>query len=95
MVVALDTLLEGFGSGVAEAIVAVEVNCVPEAVPLGTLTVRLNVVMDPAAYAPLARHVAVVAVSEQLQPEGFGKDTNVVPGGMVMVIPAPVAADGP
>jgi hypothetical protein len=95
IVVALDSLFDGFGSGVDEEIVALEVSCVPEAVTPGTLTVRLKVELLPAAYVPVATHDAVVAVAEQVQPAGLGNDTNVVPAGMEIVSPAPIAPAGP
>lgn len=97
--VAVAELLDGFGSGVADAILAVSVITVPEAVVPLTLTVTVKVVDAPTANVGIVQEIEVVGVGQlhPVVPDVTTTETNeVLPGsGRASVNASPLAAVGP
>lgn len=95
VVVTLAVLFAGFGSGVAELIVAVSDVDVPGAIEEGTANVNWNDALAPAGNVAIVHVIGPVPLQLKAGPLVWFVETKVIPAGTVSVSVTVTAFDGP
>ena len=93
--IAVELLLFGLESSVVEVVLAVFVIWVPEAVPAGTVTVRVKVVLPPEGNGFRVHCTAVVGAGQLQTVPVCVRVENVVPAGIGSLNTALAAPAGP